>query len=736
MSNKRSAILLFTNYLLRMIIAPFIQLILKIKRMKGFIFLGLLSPAVFYAQIQKDSIKESQIEAINFTQRLPVAKEIINVQKDLDQKNLGQDLPILLKNQMSVISTSDAGNGVGYTGFRIRGVGGNGINVMMNGVPYNDSESQGTFFVDVPDLTSSASQIVIQRGVGTSSNGVSAFGASVNVISKNPDEKFYVKSDNSYGSFNTYKYSGEIGSGKFWKNRLSLMGRYTKIHSDGYIDRAFSNLDSYNLTALFEENKTKLRFLAFGGKEKTYQAWSGIDKETWETNPKFNYSGAIYDSNWENIVGFYDNETDNYKQNHYQLLWEQNFNEHWNLETTFHFTKGKGYYENYKQDEKFSKYNLPNLIIENQEIKRTDFIRKKWLDNDFYGGVSTLYGKFENLDLNFGIVGNKYFGKHFGNVSGVYFPEINEFEYYRNHSIKTEFAGFAKAIIKVNQFEFFGDLQLRNINYDTKIIQQGDDEGVSLNKNWTFFNPKAGINYKIPTGKIFISAAIAQREPNRDDLFANPETKAEKLYDFEAGIEKTVGKIAFTTNLYYINYANQLVLNGQINNIGEFIRVNSGASYRMGIEFGALAKLSAQWNISGNFTLSKNENKDFRNETSIGIENLGNTPISFSPKAIANVLVHFNPTKNFSLGIQNQYVGSQYLDNTNNENLKLNDYFLTDFNAKYTLNLNKTEVDFKFLLNNIFNKKYVNNGFVDSSNPYYFSQAGINFMFGVSLKYQ
>ena len=704
--------------------------------MKGFIFLGLLSPAVFYAQIQKDSIKESQIEAINFTQRLPVAKEIINVQKDLDQKNLGQDLPILLKNQMSVISTSDAGNGVGYTGFRIRGVGGNGINVMMNGVPYNDSESQGTFFVDVPDLTSSASQIVLQRGVGTSSNGVSAFGASVNVISKNPDEKFYVKSDNSYGSFNTYKYSGEIGSGKFWKNRLSLMGRYTKIHSDGYIDRAFSNLDSYNLTALFEENKTKLRFLAFGGKEKTYQAWSGIDKETWETNPKFNYSGAIYDSNWENIVGFYDNETDNYKQNHYQLLWEQNFNEHWNLETTFHFTKGKGYYENYKQDEKFSKYNLPNLIIENQEIKRTDFIRKKWLDNDFYGGVSTLYGKFENLDLNFGIVGNKYFGKHFGNVSGVYFPEINEFEYYRNHSIKTEFAGFAKAIIKVNQFEFFGDLQLRNINYDTKIIQQGDDEGVSLNKNWTFFNPKAGINYKIPTGKIFISAAIAQREPNRDDLFANPETKAEKLYDFEAGIEKTVGKIAFTTNLYYINYANQLVLNGQINNIGEFIRVNSGASYRMGIEFGALAKLSAQWNISGNFTLSKNENKDFRNETSIGIENLGNTPISFSPKAIANVLVHFNPTKNFSLGIQNQYVGSQYLDNTNNENLKLNDYFLTDFNAKYTLNLNKTEVDFKFLLNNIFNKKYVNNGFVDSSNPYYFSQAGINFMFGVSLKYQ
>ncbi|MCZ2083865.1 MAG: TonB-dependent receptor plug domain-containing protein, partial [Flavobacteriales bacterium] len=461
--------------------------------MKGFIFFGLLAGPFYFAQnTVQDSIKTKEIESINFLKRLPVTKEIINVEKDLGSKNLGQDLPILLKNQMSVISTSDAGNGVGYTGFRIRGVGGTAINVMLNGVPYNDSESQGTFFVNVGDLTSSASQIVIQRGVGTSSNGVSAFGASVNVLTKSPEEKFYVKSDDSYGSFNTYKYSAEVGSGKFWKDRLSVMGRYTAIHSDGYIDRAFSDLNSYNFTALFEENKTKIRLMAFGGKEKTYQAWNAIDKKTWETNPKFNNSGAIYDANWESIIGFYDNETDNYRQNHYQLLWEQNFNDHWNLETTFHYTKGKGYYENYKQDAKFSKYNLPDLITDNQTIKRTDFIRKKWLDNDFYGGVSTLYGKFENLDLNFGLVGNQYEGKHYGNVSGVYFPEIFEHEYYRNNGTKSEFAGFAKAIVKLNQFEFYGDLQLRNINYDTQILQQGDNEGVDLNKNWLFFNPKAG----------------------------------------------------------------------------------------------------------------------------------------------------------------------------------------------------------------------------------------------------
>ena len=703
--------------------------------MKGFIFFGLIASPFYLAQNEQDSVKIKEIESVNFTKRLPVSKEIINVATDLDQKNLGQDLPILLKNQTSVISTSDAGNGVGYTGLRIRGAGGTSINVMLNGIPYNDSESQATFFVNVADLTSSASQIVIQRGVGTSSNGVSAFGASVNVITKNPANEFYFKTDNSYGSFNTYKYSAEIGSRKLWKDRLSLMGRYTTIHSDGYIDRAFSDLNSYNFSALFEENNTKIRLLAFGGKEKTYQAWNGITKKNWETNPKYNTSGAIYDANWENIVRFYDNETDNYRQNHYQLLWEQNLSNHWNLETTFHYTKGKGFYENYKQDAKFSKYNLQNLIIDNQTITRTDFIRKKWLDNDFYGAVSTLYGKFENLDFNFGVVANKYEGRHFGNVSGVFYPSIFEHEYYRNFSTKNELAGFAKAIVTVNRFEFFGDLQLRNIDYETKIQQQGDDEGVDLAKNWLFFNPKVGLNYKLNSGKLFLSYAHAHREPNRNDLFSNPETQAEKLHDFEAGIEKSFGDISFTTNLYFMNYANQLVLNGEINNIGEFIRVNSGKSYRMGIEVGALAKLSEKWNISGNTTFSKNENKDFKQENSTGIEYLGNTPISFSPNIIANLLLNFNPTKNFSLNIQNQYVGNQYLDNTNNENLKLEDYFLADFNAKYTLQLKRTEVDFKFLLNNIFNKKYVNNGYVDE-NPFYFSQAGTNFMFGVSLRLQ
>ncbi|AYZ14131.1 TonB-dependent receptor [Chryseobacterium arthrosphaerae] len=705
--------------------------------MKGLFFLGLSVGSVAFIQAQNtDSLKIREIEAVSFTKRLPVAKEIINVQKDLDGRNLGQDLPILLKNQTSIISTSDAGNGVGYTGFRIRGVSGTAINIMMNGVPYNDSESQGTFFVNVPDLTSSASQIVIQRGVGTSNNGVSAFGASVNVISREPEEKFYFKTDDSYGSFNTYKYSAEIGSGKFWKNRLSVMGRYTHIHSDGYIDRASSNLHSYNFTALFEEGNTKLRLMAFGGKEKTYQAWGGVTKEKWETDPKFNGSGAIYDADWKNIVGFYDNETDNYRQNHYQLLWEQKFNDRWNLETTFHYTKGKGFYENYKQDNAFARYNLPNIIEGGQTLENSDFIRKKWLDNDFYGVVSTLYGKLGNLDLNFGAVANQYYGRHFGNVTGVFFPQINEHEYYRNRSVKSEVSGFAKALFRMDDFEFFGDLQLRSINYNTKILQAGDKEGADLDKNWLFFNPKAGVNYRIDGGKVFLSYAHAHREPNREDIMANNDVKPEKLHDFEAGLEKQFGFLSVTANVYYMYYVNQLVLNGALSNVGAFIRTNSGKSYRRGIEIGALAKLSEQWEVSGNLTLSQNRNQDFNIKEGNAPKSLGNTQISFSPNVIANLGLKFNPTKNFQFALMNQYVGKQYLDNTEDKNFELKDYFLTDFNAQYQFKIANNDIALKLIVNNLFNKKYVNNGAVDGSQAYYFAQAGTNFMFGVSWKIQ
>lgn len=711
--------------------------------MKGLFFLGLSVGSAAFIQAQnKDSLKVREIEAVSFTKRLPVAKEIINVQKDLDGKNLAQDLPILLKNQTSVISTSDAGNGVGYTGIRIRGVAGRGINVMMNGVPFNDSESQGAFFVNVPDLTSSASQIVIQRGVGTSNNGVSSFGASINVISKDPEEKAYFKTDDSYGSFNTYKYSAEAGTGKFWNNRLSVMGRYSHIHSDGYIDRASTNLHSYNFTALFEEGNTRIRLMAFGGKERTYQAWNGIDRETWETDPKYNSSGGYTDL-FTGENKFYDGETDNYRQNHYQFLWEQKFNDTWNLETTLHYTRGKGYYENYKRvnetDEEathYADYNLEIPVVNGVPVEKTDFIRKKWLDNHFYGLVSTLYGKFENVDLNFGVVANQYYGKHYGTVTGVYFPEIDNYEYYRGRSVKNEVAGFVKALLKVADFEFFGDLQLRNINYDTKIILDGDGEGGNIKKDWLFFNPKAGVNYKIGNGKVFLSYAHAHREPNRADLIADNNVKAEKLHDFEAGLEKQFGILSVTANVYYMYYVNQLVLNGELNNVGAFISTNSGKSYRRGIEIGALAKLSKQWEVSGNISLSQNRNLDFNIKNAKVLKNLGDTQISFSPDVVANLRLNYSPSKNFQFSLMNQYVGKQYLDNIEDKNLQLNDYLLTDFNAQYQFKIANNDVTLKLLVNNLFNKKYVNNGSVYEGQPYYFSQAGTNFMFGISWKIQ
>lgn len=711
--------------------------------MKGIFILGLCAgPAVFYAQIQKDSISESQIQEVKLIKRLPVAREIISVQKDLDQKNLGQDLPVLLKNQTSVVTTSDAGNGIGYTGFRIRGVGGTAINVMMNGVPYNDSESQGTFFVDVPDLASSASQIVIQRGVGSSSNGVSAFGASVNVISKDPEEHFYLKTDDSYGSFNTNKYSAEIGSGKFWDNKLSLMGRYTGIHSDGYIDRAFSDLHSYNFSALFEQNKTKLRFLAFGGKEKTYQAWNGIAKNTWETNPKYNSAGSYFDA----ITGeqkFYDNHTDNYTQNHYQLLWSQGINDRWNLETTLHYTKGKGYYESIEPvDEnddrapKYATFGLQVPLINGVPLTRTDLVSKEWLDNDFYGVVSTLYGRLDNVDFNFGVVGNQYFGRHFGQFKGLQLTQYQDLEYYRNRSVKNEISGFAKAVLKVNAVEFFGDLQLRNITYDTKILRDGAGEGGILDKKWTFFNPKAGVSYRIAQGKVFLSYALAHREPTRNDLMANPDTQAEKLHDFEAGLEKSFGNFQFSANAYYMNYMNQLVLTGEINNVGAFIRANSGKSYRTGIELAARTDIANLVELNGNVTFSQNKNRDFKVETNKVIHNYGDTTISFSPNITANLGLNIKPAENFSFGIQNQFVGKQYLDNTENESLALDSYFLTDLHVKYSISFRHTDVDFKFLLNNLFNKKYVSNGYVNEGTPYVYAQAGTNFMFGMSLKFR
>lgn len=704
--------------------------------MKGFIFLSaLIVGTSVLAQTKQDSIQD--IEQIKIIKKLPVTKEIINVEKDLGNKNLGQDLPYLLKNQMSVETTSDAGNGVGYTGLRIRGVDATRINVMLNGVPYNDSESQGTFFVNIPDVASSASNIIIQRGVGTSSNGVAAFGASVNIISKDPEEQAYLSTQQSVGSFNTHKHSFEVGTGSLLDGKLSFMGRYSIIKSDGYIDRAFSDLNSYNFVGVYKDGNTKLRFQTFGGKEKTYQAWNGISKDKYDINPRYNSSGKISDAAGA-FIGFYDNETDNYNQKHYHFVWEQIFNDQWKLNTTLHYTDGNGYYENYKSNQKFSKYGLPNFVIGRETVTSGDVIRREYLKNDFYGIVSELSGKLEKWNFNFGVIANQYYGRHIGEViSGSNIQQaMMPHEYYRNNGIKDEISGYAKALYQLGDLELFGDLQLRNIDYRSHaILESAEEEGVNFDKNFTFFNPKVGANFNLNGGNLYVSYANAHREPVRNDIKANPDVKPETLHDFELGYNKNFGSLSLTANVYYMLYKNQLVLSGAINDVGAALRENVGDSYRTGLEVGAGYKVSDQFNVLANATFSANKNKNYFIERDATSVNLGTTDISLSPSFIGNLTLNYLPVKNLQLSMVNKLVGSQYLDNTQKAENKLKSYVLSDFIASYNVVWGKTEIGFNVLVNNIFNQKYINNGFVDGS-PFYYAQAGTNFLTGISLRFK
>lgn len=717
------------------LVHPFIP-INYILRMKGYLFLSaLLVGTAVLAQSKKDSIQE--IEQIKIIKKLPVTKEIINVEKDLSNKNLGQDLPYLLKNQMSVETTSDAGNGVGYTGLRIRGVDATRINVMLNGVPYNDSESQGTFFVNIPDVTSSASNIIIQRGVGTSTNGVAAFGASVNIISKDPEDKAYLSTQQSVGSFNTHKHSFEAGTGSLLDGKLSVMGRYSIIKSDGYIDRAFSDLNSYNVVAVYKDGNTKLRFQTFGGKEKTYQAWNGISKDKYEENPRYNPSGEIKNASG-NVTGFYDNETDNYNQKHYHFVWEQAFNDQWKLNTTLHYTDGNGYYENYKSNQKFSKYGMSNLVVGSETITRGDLIRRKFLKNDFYGIVADLNGKLDQWNFNFGVVANQYYGRHIGEIiSGSNVQQIKmPHEYYRNNGIKDEVSGYAKALYQIGGVELFADLQLRTINYRSHaILESAEEPGVNFNKNFTFFNPKVGASFNVDGGNLYVSYANAHREPVRNDITSNPNVKYETLHDFELGYNKVIGNLSLTANAYYMSYKNQLVLSGAINDVGAALHENVGDSYRAGLEIGAGYNISKEFNLLLNTTWSSNKNKNYFVESENGTQSLGTTDISFSPKFMGNLTLNYLPVKDVQLSWVNKLVGSQYLDNTQKKENQLKSYYLSDFIASYNVAWGKTDLGFNVLVNNIFNQKYINNGFVDGT-PFYYAQAGTNFLVGVSLKFK
>ncbi len=588
-------------------------------------------------EIQKDSLEGKKItldevfvSAIRATKESPVT--FTNLTKEeLKSRNLGQDIPILLNFMPAVVTTSDAGAGVGYTGIRVRGSDATRVNVTINGIPYNDSESHGTFWVNMPDFASSTESLQLQRGVGTSTNGAGAFGASLNIATDGISDEAYGQISSSIGSFSTLRNNLKFSTGLL-NDHVEISGRLSRINSDGYIDRASSELDSYFLQGAFKNENTLLKAVLFGGHEITYQAWYGIDAATLESDRTFNPSGIYTDEN--GYTQFYKNEVDNYKQNHAQLLWNQKLNENWSTNLALHYTRGRGFFEQFKEDDDFGTYGFTSITVDGEVVNTTDLIRRRWLDNDFYGTVFSANYKKEKLNLILGGGWNAYEGKHFGEVIWAEFAPNSSIRdrYYDDDSKKTDLNLFAKANYKLSDhWGLFGDLQFRTVGYKAN----GDDTGL-VDDTFNFFNPKVGATFDLnQNNNFYLSYAVANREPNRNDYEngslprrqAGP--KPEKLNDFELGWRFLSSEIQVNTNLYYMNYKDQLVLTGELNDVGAPLRANVGDSYRFGLEIDANIAVGNKFVISPNIALSSNKNKDFVFQRDGTIQNLGNTKYQY-----------------------------------------------------------------------------------------------------------
>ncbi len=619
------------------------------KKRLFFYSLSLFSFCSYAQNVPQDSTKvnsldEVIVKAVRANDKTPMS--FSNVSKEeLRERNLGQDIPILLNFLPSVVTTSDAGNGFGYTGIRVRGSDASRVNVTINGIPYNDSESQGTFWVNMPDFVSSVENVQLQRGVGTSTNGAGAFGASLNLLTDAVNQESSGEISNSFGSFNSRKHTVKFGSG-LMNNHFEIAGRLSNIHSDGFIDRAASDLKSYFLQGSYLNKNTLIKALVFGGTEKTYQSWNGIeDLDKLENDRTYNTSGEYIDNNGQ--LRFYDNETDNYKQDHYQLHWNQRWSDFWSTNFALHYTKGEGFYENYRQSEDLSDYGIEPQIIDGETVEESDLIRRKWLDNDFYGTTFSVNFKKEKVDFIAGGGYNRYEGKHFGNVlwtRSVVLPE-NNLQYYNDFSTKNDLNIFAKLNYDLTgKWNLFGDLQYRNVIYTAN----GEETGL-VDDTFNFFNPKAGVTYTAnEKNNFYVSYARAHREPNRND-YESGNPKPETLDNFELGWRYNSAKAKININGYLMNYQDQLVLTGQLNDVGAPLRTNSGKSYRLGIEAEAVIVPLKNWVLRPNVTLSANKNKDFVFERDGVLQNLGDTNIAFSPNLIAANALTFLGVKNMKI---------------------------------------------------------------------------------------
>lgn len=675
-----------------------------------------------------------------------------NISKtELEKYNLGQDMPYLLQLSPSMVVTSDAGHGIGYTGMRLRGSDASRINVTVNGIPVNDAESHQVYWVDLPDLASATENIQIQRGVGTSTNGSGAFGGSVNIqtmtLRKNP----YASLSSSAGSFNTYKNTLGFGSGLI-SEHFTIDGNMSMIQSDGYVDRASSNLKSFFISGGYLGKNSSLKAVIFSGKEKTYQAWNGTPEDSLKTSRTFNPAGMHINEQGE--IKYYEDQTDNYQQDNYQIHYTQKITYAWDVNLSVHATKGTGYYQEYSSGDAFSKYNLPDLITAIDTIQYSDFIRQRWLDNNFYGLLASTNYQFENSKLTVGASANTYEGDHFGKLLWSKDQAINilPIEYYKDKASKKELNAYAKFSSRVFQKLYvFVDIQLRTLKYDFEGRVTGGNF-LPQSVSYSFFNPKLGLSYSLAKNqRVYFSFAVGQKEPVRDDFVNSTELsrpKSEKMEDYEAGYQLKSGKIQVGLNYYFMNYRDQLILNGKINDVGEYTRQNVDKSFRTGLEFELRYIFSPKLIFEGNLSTSQNKinrYEEFVDDYDAGLQiirSYNSVEIAFSPSVISSGRLTWNPFQALNIDVTGKYVGKQFLDNTGNESRKMDEYFVTDAAFRYVFHLKSLkELGLKFQVNNVFNSLYNSNGYTYSyisggefsTFNYYYPQAGTNFMAGINL---
>ncbi len=693
-----------------------------------------------------------------------------NISKEeIEKLNLGQDLPYMLQLSPSLVTYSDAGAGVGYTGLRIRGSDASRINVTINGIPLNDAESHGVFWVNTPDFASSLESVQIQRGLGTSTNGAAAFGATINLESTGLNQKAYAELNNSFGSFNTRKHTVKVGSGLI-DEHFVFEGRLSQLNSDGYIDRASSDLQSYYLSGGYYGERTTIKAITFGGRERTYQSWYGTPESRFNDNPTAMEEHAanegMPDFRKDNLLNsgrtynyyLYENQVDNYNQDHYQLHFSHQISKKVTTNLSLHYTDGSGYFEEFRKDDSFSTYNLEPITTLTDTINSSDLVRRRWLDNDFYGFTfSTIIGSGENSNATIGGGFNQYLGDHFGEIIWAQYASNSFIEqnYYFNDAVKNDGNIYVKTFHRFSKkVDVFADLQYRMISYKTKGTDN-DQRMIDIDEEYQFYNPKAGFNYSPSSSwNISLFGGLGNREPNRADLVdqdPNLANKAEKMINYELGVEKRSRNYILSVNLYLMEYEDQLVLTGALNDVGSPIRQNVDKSYRRGIEIQSTYAFTPRLSINANATFSKNKIENFSEvlydyaefpATEV-VTDLGTTDIAFSPEIIANAELRYEAFKGFEIAWLTNYVGDQYLDNTSNESRKLDAYLVNNVRMQYSIK-NKLikNIQLQLLVNNVFSEDYAANGYTYSyiygqtiTENFYYPQAFRNYLVGLNLKF-